>query len=186
MVSEFRRTLGGKNMEQPSQVKGERRQPNVSTSRRHFLSIVPLGAFAGIFATVSAAATRFLQTSAASLHEGKAAVAKWIAIAPIAELQGPDPIMRALPVEHEVGWAITTKQQVVYVLPKNDHKVVSAICPHEGCPVLWDNAEKNFLCPCHDSRFSDSGAHLTGPASGDLAPVKSKVEAGVLNVKLEV
>lgn len=44
----------------------------------------------------------------------------------------------------------------------------SAICPHLGCAVGYDASQKNFLCPCHDSRFALSGAKLTGPSERGL------------------
>lgn len=44
----------------------------------------------------------------------------------------------------------------------------SAICPHLGCAVAFDRAAKNYLCPCHDSRFALDGAKLSGPAERGL------------------
>lgn len=44
----------------------------------------------------------------------------------------------------------------------------SAICPHLGCAVGWDDAQGNFLCPCHDSRFAITGEKLTGPSERGL------------------
>jgi menaquinol-cytochrome c reductase iron-sulfur subunit len=44
----------------------------------------------------------------------------------------------------------------------------SAVCPHLGCAVGFDPAQKNYLCPCHDSRFAISGAKLSGPSKRGL------------------
>ena len=51
---------------------------------------------------------------------------------------------------------------------------VSAICPHMGCVVHWNQAEKSWDCPCHGSRFSIDGTVLEGPAIHDLAKPKSE------------
>lgn len=45
---------------------------------------------------------------------------------------------------------------------------VSAVCPHLGCIMAWNSAEKSWDCPCHGSRFDCDGAVLNGPAVTDL------------------
>jgi len=41
-------------------------------------------------------------------------------------------------------------------------------CPHLGCALKWNAAERSWDCACHGSRFSEEGKVLDNPANGDL------------------
>jgi len=47
----------------------------------------------------------------------------------------------------------------------------SAVCPHLGGVLQWNNDEKSFDCPLHGSRFTTDGTVINGPAISDLAKV---------------
>ena len=48
----------------------------------------------------------------------------------------------------------------------------SATCPHLGCVVHFNDAERSWDCPCHGSRFDAvDGSCLNGPAAHGLAPL---------------
>jgi len=41
--------------------------------------------------------------------------------------------------------------------PDNEVSALNAACPHAGCSVRFSGDNKQFLCPCHDSSFSEDG-----------------------------
>jgi glycine/D-amino acid oxidase-like deaminating enzyme/nitrite reductase/ring-hydroxylating ferredoxin subunit len=49
---------------------------------------------------------------------------------------------------------------------------LSAVCPHLGCVVAWNEAEQTWDCPCHGSRFLADGKVIAGPAEENLQPIE--------------
>lgn len=150
------------------------------TGRRKFLSLLPIGIFASMAGAVAAAAFRFLRPVAAAQQE-----AKWLDVAPVAELKGEKPVMRAVLAERNAGWSTTLEEQNIFILPKQNHQALSGICPHEGCNVTWRDETNNFFCACHDSSFAADGARESGPARRGLDPLPSREKDGVLQVQYQ-
>ena len=70
------------------------------------------------------------------------------------------------------GWKIVDlgAQRVIVANTTEGVVACSAICPHKGCEVEYRDADKQFVCPCHKSRFDLTGKVLQGPARTGLAP----------------
>lgn len=60
------------------------------------------------------------------------------------------------------------KKVAAYRDPEGELHLLSPVCPHLGCYVNWNEAEKSWDCPCHGSRFDPKGKLLNGPALADL------------------
>ena len=150
---------------------------NEARSRRSFLQLLPLGVLAGVFASIGGAAFRFLRPRIGAVSDA------WLDVAALSELQGPQPLARKITAENIAGWAITTEEHNVFVLPAKNNQVLSAICPHEGCEVSWDQGANRFSCPCHESYFAADGARISGPARRGLDPLPMRVQDGKLQVQ---
>lgn len=56
-------------------------------------------------------------------------------------------------------------------------KAFSALCPHKGCELGWNDAENTWDCPCHGSRFESDGSLKQGPANRGLDVVEIKADS---------
>lgn len=64
-----------------------------------------------------------------------------------------------------------TTKIALYRDDKGAFHACSAVCPHKGCIVEWNDGEKSWDCPCHGSRYTATGEVLTGPTLKDLEPL---------------
>ena len=60
------------------------------------------------------------------------------------------------------------KKRAVYLDEHGKRTMLSAVCPHMGCVVAWNSAERTRDCPCHGSRFTATGEVISGPAESNL------------------
>lgn len=150
---------------------------NLKKTRRSFLQILPLGVLGAVFVSIGGAAFRFLRPRLYAASD------RWLDVANLSELTGPQPLTRKIVTEQIAGWAVTTEEHNVFVLPAKGNQVLSAVCPHEGCEVAWDANATRFSCPCHESFFAADGARISGPAPRGLDPLPMRVQDGKLQVQ---
>lgn len=58
-------------------------------------------------------------------------------------------------------------------LPDGGFLAIYQRCTHLGCNVPWNQTSQAFICPCHNSQFTNDGALINPPAPRplDLFPV---------------
>lgn len=68
-----------------------------------------------------------------------------------------------------------------------DFLALSSTCPHLGCQVNWEAANRRFFCPCHNGVFDPQGRAVSGPpadAKQSLLRYPLKVENGLLFIRV--
>jgi Rieske Fe-S protein len=143
-------------------------------SRRSFLFLTPVAIVTGVLVT---AAFRFLRPIVSASFE------QWVDVAELTDLHGTSPVSKKISLQHVDGWAMTTQEYNVYVLPQNDNQVLSGVCPHEGCEVSWETGANRFSCPCHESYFAPDGSRIQGPARRGLDVLPTRIQDNKLQVQ---
>lgn len=137
-------------MPELNEKKHSRLEP-LEVQRRSFLSLAALGSFFGAIAMALAGALRL---------PGPAVL--------------PGPVRRfkiGFPDQFAVGSETRVEEANFYVF--RDEKgiyAISGVCTHLGCSV--GRSPDGFACPCHGSRFADSGDVTRGPAPRALPWLK--------------
>lgn len=70
----------------------------------------------------------------------------------------------------EAGWKVWEARKlalagkpVAVIRTEQGFKALSLVCTHLGCVVHWDEASREFSCPCHAARFGAAGQVISGP-----------------------
>ena len=64
------------------------------------------------------------------------------------------------------------------------YTAVDPTCPHLQCAVAFEADKDRFLCPCHQSTFTDTGAVTKGPALRNLTSYVATADATGVTVKI--
>lgn len=78
----------------------------------------------------------------------------------------PDQLSEGAGVVSGLPWQLRADSMI-----DGEHRTVSAICPHLGGVVTWNDADRSWECPLHGSRFAADGRLLEGPATHGLSPI---------------
>jgi menaquinol-cytochrome c reductase iron-sulfur subunit len=146
-------------------------------SRRGFYTVAIQGFGALITAALAIPAALYLLVKPKAKKAGQ-----WVEAGEIAQFQPHKPeevVFRRTRVD---GWRVFTEKTTAWVIKTDDQNVTAFApqCTHLGCAYHWDDAQKNFLCPCHTSTFSADGKVLSGPAPRPLDRYDLRVDNGKL------
>ena len=75
----------------------------------------------------------------------------------------------------------TSGKFLVTQVSQGTFRALTAICTHEGCDVTGFQSG-TFVCPCHGSEYSTSGAVTRGPATRSLQQFSTQFTNNVLTI----
>ncbi|MBW4360451.1 ubiquinol-cytochrome c reductase iron-sulfur subunit [Flavobacterium taihuense] len=80
------------------------------------------------------------------------------------------------------GGYLVTKGIVIARTLAGDFLAVSASCTHEGTNVKYSSSGNNFVCPNHNSQFTNKGIVTQGPATANLKEYNTTLNGNTLRV----
>jgi menaquinol-cytochrome c reductase iron-sulfur subunit len=103
---------------------------------------------------------------------------QWVDAADLTQIQPKVPEEVVFRRNRVDGWKVNSEKSTAWVVKVADNQAIAFApqCTHLGCAYHWDEANKNFLCPCHTSTFDIDGKVLSGPAPRPLDRYMVKVE----------
>jgi menaquinol-cytochrome c reductase iron-sulfur subunit len=155
-----------------------------SQDRRSFLGGLLAVAVAGVGALLSVPLIRL------GLHPIFSAVGgtAWSDVGALADFASASvPVKVLVTVEQRDGWRRVSSTKPVYVVRAADGgtRVLSAVCPHLGCTVAWNEERGQFVSPCHNGVFAKDGAFVSGPPPRGMDELESRAEGGRLKVRYQ-
>jgi cytochrome b6-f complex iron-sulfur subunit len=89
--------------------------------------------------------------------------------------------------ELEAGAIVLPKSAIGPVAVVRHQGVLAAVnptCTHQGCIVAWQASE--YVCPCHQAKFSATGGVLQPPAKVPLKVYQVQIEGSDVLVKTTI
>ena len=154
------------------------------SGRRSFL-----GALLGI-GTAGVTALLFVPLARFSLYPAFAQTTEtgWSDLGPVESFSNlTTPLKQVITVEQRDGWRSVVSEKSVYVIKGADERlrVLSAVCPHLGCTVGWNEAKRQFISPCHNGVFDSDGIYIAGPPPRSMDELETTIEGGHLKVRYQ-
>lgn len=146
-------------------------------SRKTFLGWAAAGLGGLIGLTLGGAGTGYVLSPAFQKKDED-----WVDIGPAKAIKPGKPTKVDFVVRKRDAWTTSEKRSSAWVMTGDgEHFMVyDPRCTHLGCPYRWDDARKQFLCPCHSAVFDVDGQVVSGPPPRPLDRYQTKVVGGRL------
>lgn len=170
--------------ETPASVKETPERP-ADPSRRRFIAWA-LGVPGAIIACLMC--VPLVRESLFPVFAKGAGGAAWSDLGPVDQYSSlTTPLRREVKILTVDGWRQDVAEKVVYVSKGADGKleVLTAVCPHLGCEVAWQESADHFHCPCHGGTFAPDGKYISGPPPRGMDALPIAVKDGRLMVRYE-
>jgi len=110
----------------------------------------------------------------------------WVPLGPVEAIPVDQPTLFTFSRTQRVGWETLATSYGMYVLRSagDQYLVLSNVCTHLACRVVWREEHPDYTCPCHDGHFAADGSVISGPAPRPLERLEHKIEDGTLYIHL--
>src|SRR5262245_44038860 len=112
---------------------------------------------------------------------------RWRRAVSLFDLPADRPTVAVLAERHPDGWLQTRKQTIVFIDREGQgYRALSSTCMHLGCRVNWDDASKQFRCPCHGGVYDREGRVVAGPPPAPLQRFAVRVNPQTSDLEVEL
>jgi arsenite oxidase small subunit len=122
---------------------------------------------------------------AAGGEAAQAATASYprIKVVTLAKLKKNRPVNFEYPLKGQASMLVDLGHKVPGgVGPRHSIVAYSTLCQHMGCPVTYDKGLREFVCPCHQTRYDPErlASIIQGVATRALPRILLQVKAGAV------
>jgi len=106
----------------------------------------------------------------------------WVEAGDVSALAGNRPVEMVFRRNRTDGWKVVSEKAAAWVVrsPGGQVTAFGPQCTHLGCAYHWDDAQSEFVCPCHNSLFGLDGRVISGPAPRPLDRYQTRIQNGKL------